>query len=135
MLTHSANGRVRRLVLSAEEGIYANALDSAALVGAGPGRVLILSTSYGSRPLGPTHMCGAGTETVIRVILLRPDLRQTFSERVESCWTSIEAGRIVWNRSDQTLLLETFGGPGEGHSVKTYAVQDGGAVRLQPAGD
>jgi len=131
VLAYAARRRSRRVVLPAEEGVYAEALDGASLLGAVPGRVLILSTTYASRPHGPMHMCGAGTETVIRVVALRPTLRQAFTERVESCWTSIESGRIEWNALARTLLVEEYGGSVDGRAVKVFAVQDDGTVRLQ----
>lgn len=130
VLVYAAGGRSHRVVLPAEAGIYADALDGASLLGAVPGRVLILSTTYASRPHGPMHMCGAGTETVIRVVALRPTPRQTFTERVESCWTNIESGRIEWDPAAKTLLIEGYDEAG-GHADKRYAVGDDGAVRLR----
>jgi hypothetical protein len=131
VLAYADRGRSRRIVLPAEEGIYADSLDGASLLGAVPGRVLILSTTYASRPYGGSHACGAGTETVIRVVALRPTLRQAFTTRVESCWTSVESGRIAWDPAARTLLVETYGGTAVGHAIKIYAVQEDGTVRLQ----
>lgn len=131
VLAYAARGRMRRIVLRAELGIYADALDSARLLGDVPGRVAILSTTYASRPHGGSHACGAGMETVIRVVVLRPIFRQALAERVDSCWNTIESGRIAWNPAARTLLIDTYDGTAIGHTIKTYAVQEDGTVRLQ----
>ncbi len=60
VLTYAAQGQMRRAVLPTEAGIYADALESVRLLGTVAGRVLILSTTYASRPGGPTPLCGAG---------------------------------------------------------------------------
>jgi len=50
---------------------------------------------------------------------------------------TIESGRIEWNPCAHTLLIERseFGGPAQGHTVKIYAVQADGTVRLRSAGN
>ena len=131
VLAHAAGGHRRSIVLPAEEAIYAGSLDSVSLVGAVPGRIAILSTTYASRPNGRMHACGAGMETVIRIVVLRPVLRQALTERVDSCWKNIESGRIAWDPAARTLLVETFDNSAAGHAVKTFAVEGDGTVRLQ----
>lgn len=133
VLAYAARGQSRRAVLPAGSGIYPHALYSVSLVGAVPGRMLILSTEYLFRPGSPSHQCGGGTETVLRVVSLRPALRQTFAERVDSCWDSTDSRRIEWAASAHTLLIDRdeVGGAKEGHTVKTYAVQADGTVRLR----
>jgi hypothetical protein len=131
VLSYAARGRRRSIVLPAEEGIYAGSLDAASLVGAMPGRVAILSTTYASRPNGGSHACGAGMETVIRIVVLRPVFRQEFTQRIDSCWESIESERVAWDAAARTLLIETFERAPIGHAVKTFAVHDDGTVRLQ----
>ena len=133
VVAYAARDRRRSIVLPAEEGIYAGSLDSVSLVGAVPGRIAILSTTYASRPNGGSHFCGAGMETVVRVVALRPVLRQALAERVDSCWKTIESGRIAWDLGARTLLIETFDGTEVGHGVKTFVIQDDGTVRLQSA--
>ena len=130
VLAYAARDRRRSIVLPAEEGIYAGSLDSVSLVGAVPGRIAILSTTYASRPNGGSHFCGAGMETVIRIVVLRPVFRQALAERVDSCWNNIESGRMAWDPGPRTLLIETYDATAVGHAVKTYAVQDDGTVRL-----
>ncbi|HEY0184362.1 MAG TPA: hypothetical protein VGC09_16245 [Rhodopila sp.] len=131
VLAYAARDRLRSIVLPAEEGIYAGSLDGASLVGAVPGRIAILSTTYASRPNGGSHACGAGMETVIRIVVLRPIFRQARAERVDSCWKTMESGRIAWDPAARTLLIETFDGTAVGHAVKIFAVQDDGTVRLR----
>ncbi len=131
VLAYATRDRRRGIVLPAEEGIYAGSLDGASLVGAVPGRVAILSTTYASRPNGSIHACGAGMETVIRIVVLRPVLRQALAERVDSCWKNIESGRIAWDPAARTLLVETFDNSSAGHAVKIFAVEGDGTVRLQ----
>jgi hypothetical protein len=131
VLAYAVRGRQRSIVLPAEEGIYAGSLDGASLVGVVPGRVAILSTTYASRPNGGSHACGAGMETVIRIVVLRPILRQALAERVDSCWETIESRRIAWDPAARTLLIETFDGTAVGRGVRIFAVQDDGTVQLQ----
>ena len=87
------------LALPADATIPGNSLYAARFVGGVPGRVLILSVDYTSRPPGaPLAECGAGMETVLRVIALRPQPRQTFHQLVASCWKDIDPGEITWGR-------------------------------------
>lgn len=123
-------GRTMRTVLPVEEGVFAGSLDSTRLVGALPGRVLILSSDYASRPGGPMHMCGAGTETVLRVIALQPAPHQTFHQRIASCWRTIEPGDIAWDRGARMLSVErtTVDGPQARDLETLYRITTAGAV-------
>ena len=100
-------GRRVSLLLPAEEDIAGRTLYAARFVGGLSGRVLILSLDYTSRPPGaPSAECGAGVETVLRIVALRPRLRQTFHQRVVSCWQGIDPGEITWNGATSTLVVE-----------------------------
>ena len=68
---------------------------------------VVLSASYASREGFPMKKCGAGSETVVRVLRLWRKLHLTFSQLVDSCWASIEGGEQRWQASDHTLHLET----------------------------
>lgn len=132
VLAYAAGGRSGHAVLPADDNICPHALYKVSLVGAVPGRVLILSTEYLSRPGSPSHQCGGGVEIVLRVVSLRPVLHQTLAGHVDSCWTSIESRRIEWTASAHTLLIDRDDpGPAASHTVKTYAVQADGTVRLR----
>ncbi len=117
-----------RVVLPAESGIYPHSLDGADLLGIMPGGLLVLSTHYASRPGAPMAMCGAGTETVLRVVALRPSPHQTFSDRIESCWTSIEADAVRWDAARRSVTIRRLAA--DGITDRTYAVQRDGSVRL-----
>ncbi len=97
---------VRRLVLPKEDAIYAGAGPTVTLIGALPGQVLILRLDYASNPSGSAYQCGAGTETVLRVLALRPALHQTFSQRIASCWKNIDEGDLGWDARSRTLTVE-----------------------------
>ncbi len=99
-------GSRRRLSLPTETSIYAAARPLTSLVGALPGRVLILQSDYSSNPSGGSYQCGAGTETVLRVLALQPALHQTFSQRIASCWDNIDSGDVAWDARTQTLTVE-----------------------------
>lgn len=122
-------GRPFSLALPAEEGIFAGSFDGVEFVGALPGRVLILSIDYLSRPEVPMGQCGAGVETVLRVVSLRPQPRQSFHQLVASCWYDIEPGEISWDAATSSLIVErqVFSKPAE-HTRTRYHVNDEGSV-------
>ena len=124
-------GRRFSIALPAEEGIYFRSLYAAQVVGSLPGPVVILSVDYTSRPPGaPTAECGAGVETVLRVIALRPRPHQTFHQLVASCWKDIDdPGEIVWNGATSTMVVE-HDGPTEasGHAPVSYGIDSQGNV-------
>ena len=119
----------RTAVLPADEGIYPHSLGATRIVGAVPGGFVIFVSDHASRPNGGAHQCGAGTETVLRVIALRPTLHQTFALRLESCWQTIEAGEVGWDAAARRLTVErTTFTPDERHLRTIYAVADNGRV-------
>ena len=128
-LSGRIEGRRFALRLPSDEGIFPRSLQGVQLVGGLPGRVVILSVDYASRPGNPMGACGAGTETVLRVLALRPRLRQTFHQRVDSCWRTIEAGGIGWDGPTSTLTIErsVFSDPVD-HSRISYRISPDGAV-------
>lgn len=130
-LAYSAGGRTRRAVLPHDGTTPAGSLNGASLIGAVQGRLLILSTVYASRPGMPNGMCGAGTETIIRVVALDPALRQTFSQRIESCWLTIEPGEVAWDARAHTLRIErtTYSADSVEHTETVYAIGDDGSVQ------
>ena len=125
-------GRRARAALPTEEGIFPRSLGRTRLVGAILGRVLILSTDYDSRPDGGARMCGAGTETVLRVIALRPALRETFRQRTASCWTTVEEGEVAWDAGARVLSVERWTFSPEAEHLRTrYRVGANGTVAQQ----
>jgi hypothetical protein len=128
VLTGTMRGRRLSLTLPADDGIYPRSFDSATLIGALGDGVLVLSTDYGSRPGNPQGECGAGNETVLRVIALRPRTHQTFGKRVESCWKNIESTSVDWNAATATLTTDLSTPDGE---ISTqYKVSDEGTVTM-----
>ena len=129
VVTVTLHGRTMRTVLPADEGIFAGSLDTSRVVGVVADSALILSSDYASRPAGGAHMCGAGTETVLRVIALRHGPRQTFHRRIASCWRTIEAGEVGWDAGTGRLSLErtTFDASGARDLRTVY--------RIGPEGD
>lgn len=119
-------GRRFRLTLPAQDGIYPRSFDSAKLVGAVADRFVILSVDYASRPGNPNGECGAGTETVLRVIALRPPIRQTFAVLVESCWNNIEQTSVAWDAA--AAVLTTDLATAKGDVVTRYRIAPDGAV-------
>lgn len=127
---HGGHPRAK-LVLPAEEGIYPRSLDATRIVAEEPGRLLIIVSDYASRPNGPTHQCGAGTETVVRVIALLPVAHQTLARRIASCWSTIEDGEVAWNGATGLLTLRWVIYDPEMRSVQvSYKVSANGEVAL-----
>ncbi len=106
IISVSIGGTRHRLVLPKEDGIYAGAESITTLIGAVPGRVLILRSDYASNPSGGAFRCGAGTETVLRLLALQPALRLTFDQRIGSCWEDIDQGDLGWDARTRTLTVE-----------------------------
>ena len=106
VLSMTRDGRTVRVVLPKDDGIHPESLDSTKVVGAIPGRVLILLSDHESRPNGGSHMCGAGIETMLRVIALQPVPHQVFHQLVASCWSTIEAGDTTWDDRTRELTVE-----------------------------
>jgi hypothetical protein len=114
------HARATHTVLPADEAIYAGSLDTTHIIGVIPGQVLTLSSDYASRPNGGRYQCGAGTETVWRVIALRPVPQQTFHQRIASCWQSIDEGDTSWDSRTRQPTVErtTFDASGA-HDLRT----------------
>ncbi len=93
---------------------------------------VVLSTIYASRKGFPDKHCGAGSETAIRVLQLRPRLHQTFSQLVDSCWAAIESEESRWQTRDHTLRLETTRTIADRsiHQEATYRVTPDGTAAL-----
>jgi hypothetical protein len=127
----STHGVWRTAILPADDGIYPGSLFEAEVLGAVDDRVLVLSVSYASRPNGGMYQCGAGTETMVRVISFSGKPHQTFEQLVESCWLTIDPGNVAWDRSAHTLSVErtTYHGAEE-HTNRIYHVDEAGVVRL-----
>ena len=127
----NSHGIQRTAVLPADGGIYPGSLSDAEVLGTIGDRVLVLSVTYDSRPNGGAHQCGAGTETILRVVSFSGSPRQTFEQLVDSCWLTIEEGDVAWDPSAHTLSVErTTYNDGEAHTNRIYQVDDKGAVRL-----
>jgi hypothetical protein len=127
----STHGVSRIAILPADDGIYPGSLSDAEVLGTVDDRVLVLSVGYGSRPNGGMHQCGAGTETMVRVISFSGKPHQTFEQLVESCWLTIDPGDVAWDPSAHTLSVErTTYSDEEGHTNRMYRVDGNGAVRL-----
>jgi hypothetical protein len=121
-------GRRLSVTLPADDGIYPRSFDSATLIGRVGDGVLVVSTDYGSRPGNPQGECGAGNETVLRVIALRPRVHQTFEKRVESCWNNIERTSVDWNAAIATLTTDLS--TADGDIATRYKVSDEGIVTM-----
>ena len=93
------------VVLPADSGITWRTIESARLVSEPDAATIILETTYESQTGvgGPQVQCAAGRETVLRVIRLVPNLRQTASTLTESCWQNINFGTASWDRQSRTL--------------------------------
>jgi hypothetical protein len=126
VLTGTLRGRRLSVTLPADDGIYPRSLDSATLIGTVGDGVLVLSTDYGSRPGNPQGQCGAGNETVLRIIALRPRAHQTFEKRVESCWNTIESISVNWNAATATLMTDFS--TADGDIATRYKISDEGIV-------
>ena len=136
-ITAQVHGRTTRSVLPTKQGIYAGSLADTTLVGAIGRTVAVVLVDYASNPSGGIHQCGAGTETVVRVIALSPRPHQTFAQLVASCWTVIDAGEISWNQATRALTIErttyappaaTGGAATAEHTRTTYSVAASGAI-------
>ena len=130
-------GRTMRTVLPVEDGIYRGSLEGATLLGAIGGAVAVISVDYASNPSGGRFQCGAGVETMIRVIALSPRPHQTFGQLVASCWAPVDAGDVTWDRTAHLLTIERttysrHAAPGSGTTVAdtrtTYRIAPDGSV-------
>jgi hypothetical protein len=101
------NGAWQQIVVGGQADVPIEPLTGLELLGETTDGVVVLSAGYASRQGFPSKQCGAGTETVIRVLQLRPKLHQAFSQLVDSCWESIDGGEQRWQADDHTLHLET----------------------------
>jgi hypothetical protein len=126
-----SGGATRSLKLSTPDGIFRGSFDRATLIGEIPGKVVLLSDTYGSRPHGGSHECGAGEETFLRVVALDAPLRETITIRVESCWLTyeLEGDGIDWIASQRLvrIFLITPDDP-DPKGPQEYAVSDDGTV-------
>ena len=132
VLSVTWDGRTVRAVLPRDDGIYPGSLGSTMIVGAIRGRVPILLSDHASRPNGGSHMCGAGTETMLRVLALRPAPHQVFHQLVASCWFTIDAGDIAWNGRTRKMTVErtTFDRGVEDRRTRYRIDPDGAVVTL-----
>jgi hypothetical protein len=103
----ASDGARPQIVVGGQADVPIGPLTGLELLGETTEGVVVLSASYASREGFPMKQCGAGGETVVRVLQLRPRLHQTFSELVDSCWASIESRERRWQAGDHTLHLET----------------------------
>jgi hypothetical protein len=135
--------RILRASLPPDDSIFAHTLETSELIGAASGAFAVISSDYDSNPAGGSYQCGAGTETMIRVIALRPAPHQTFSQLVESCWADVDAGDIDWDEARQRLTIErtAVGSSGSdggtnsqddaaSHTLTIYQVAADGAVTM-----
>jgi hypothetical protein len=121
----------RRLKLSTPEGIFSGSFNRATLIGEIPGKVVILSDTYSSRPNGGSHECGAGEETFLRVVALDTPLRETATIRVESCWNSyeLEGDGINWIASKRLVrIFLVTPDDADPKGPQEYAVSDDGTI-------
>jgi hypothetical protein len=89
-VTLRRQGRTLRATLSPDESIYARSMQTSTLVGAASGALAVVSSDYDSNPAGGSYQCGTGTETVIRVIALRPIPHQTLANSSQAVgWLSM----------------------------------------------
>jgi hypothetical protein len=122
----------RRLKLSTPDGIFPGSFTRATMIGEIPGKVVLLSDTYGSRPNGGSHQCGAGEETFLRVVALGAPLRETATIRVESCWYSyqLEDDGINWIASERLIrIFLSTPDDVDPQGPQEYAVSDDGAVK------
>ena len=128
----ASDGVAQRIVVGGQADVPIGPLTSLELLGETADAVVVISADYASREGFPDKQCGAGSETIVRVLQLRPKLRVTFSQLVDSCWASIEAGEQRWQPSDRTLHLETthFSADKTLHQEAIYRVAPDGATAL-----
>lgn len=132
VLAITRGGRTARVTLPEDTLIVAGSLDAMQVVGGIDGRVVIVTTDYLSRPKGPAHQCGAGIETMLRVIVLGRVPRQAYRERIASCWDDIE-GEARWDAAAGRLVVErTTYNPEYVHQRTVYSLTPEGIV--EPAG-
>jgi hypothetical protein len=103
-----SGGAARRVKLSTPDGIFRGSSTRATLIGEIPSKVVLLSDTYGSRPNGGAHQCGAGEETFRRVVALGAPLREAATIRVESCWYSYHLEDDGLNRIASERLIRIF---------------------------
>jgi hypothetical protein len=96
------------MTVPAEEMISAGTLEEARLVGVA-GKHLLVLTTYASQTGkgGPQAQCAAGQESVLRIVRVEADIRQTAALRVASCWDGIDAGALLWDPDRRTLKLDS----------------------------
>jgi hypothetical protein len=142
-VTLRRQGQTLRATLPPDESIYARSMRTSTLVGAASGAFAVVSSDYDSNPAGGSYQCGAGTETVIRVIALRPIPHKTFGQLVASCWLAVDAGDVKWDKARQRLSIEriTYSSPdtpdktsdqdgAAAHTLTVYHVAADGAVAV-----
>ena len=130
------HGRTMRALLPGQPGIYTGSLSETSLIGTIGSTVVIVSSDYASNPSGGRYQCGAGIETLVRVIALLPQPHQTFAQLVASCWSSIEAGDVSWDTATHLLTIERTTFPPQAAASKTtvedlrttYAIMPQGTV-------
>ena len=129
VISGAVSGRRFSLALAEDAGVFAGSLDGVELVGGLPGRVLILSIDYLSRPGAPEGYCGSGVETILRVVALRPRPHETFRQLVASCFRNIDPGQIVWDEGAANLTVERqVQLEPSGHTRSSYHISAEGAI-------
>lgn len=82
-------------------------LDRVRLVAQPNGRTALVETTYGSQTGvgGPYVHCAAGEETVLRIIQVRPILRQSATLLTQSCWEDVYLGLANWDAGTRTIHM------------------------------
>jgi hypothetical protein len=108
VLTLRTHRQSRVAILPTDEMIAAVTLERARLVGVA-GADLLLLTTYASQTGkgGPQAQCAAGEESVLRIVRVEADVRQTAALRVASCWERIDEGELSWDPQSRTLKLDS----------------------------
>jgi hypothetical protein len=101
-------------------------LDHVRLVAKPNGRTALVETSYGSQTGigGPYVHCAAGEETVLRIIQVRPILRQSATLLTQSCWKDVYLGLANWDAGTRTIHMSDDDGAvfkitADGHFIAT----------------
>ena len=82
-------------------------LDHVRLVAQPDGATALVETTYSSQTGvgGPNVQCAAGEETVLRIIQVRPFLRQSATLLTQSCWKDVYLGLANWDAGTRTIHM------------------------------
>jgi hypothetical protein len=99
--------RAVQVALPADATIDPRTLERVRLVAQPDGATALVETTYSSQTGvgGPNVQCAAGEETVLRIIQVRPFLRQSATLLTQSCWKDVYLGLANWDAGTRTIHM------------------------------